>query len=210
MPASLESTRSRRFWVFVNDGTTEGWTIDQLYDTNDPTLTKISPYTVPPNQFLGFTLGNANSLALSASANPFALPGSTAKSLDFYLESPDLSGRTDWKSLNGYSLDLQRRFFSLCVDPPHFVQLRARLWDKKKKTIRTYAEWDAKAKQHIFHQIKALQPYHFAWTAPEFADPNLELRFLRVRFTQPTLAQPGGGECLPKGEWLLGNVSPEL
>ena len=42
-----------------NDGTTQGWAIDQLYDTNDPTMTKIPPYTDPnTGKFYGFSLSN--------------------------------------------------------------------------------------------------------------------------------------------------------
>lgn len=194
-----------------NDGTTQGWTIDQLYDTNDSTMTKIPPYTDPnTGKFYGFSLSNYQNLGLAAGAYPLIVLGSQAKSLDFYLESPDLLNDQDWKNLEGYSLDLQRNFFSYCADPPeYYVQLQARMWDKKQNKMRTFVEWDESAKQFVFHTIKAFQPYHFVWTADVFTDPDLELRFLRVRFTQPNLTAPGAGECLPKGPWLIGNVSPE-
>lgn len=194
-----------------DDGTTQGWKIDQLYDTNDPTLTKITPYTDPTTKlFYGFTLSNSNNLALAAGAYPLMLPGSKVASLDFYLESPDLISNQDWKNIQGYSMDLQRNFLSLCGDPPnYYVQMQAKVWDKNQKKMKVFAEWDDKAKNFIFHSVKALQPYHFTWTADVFTDPNLELRFLRIRFTQPNMTAPGSGECLPKGEWLVGNISPE-
>jgi hypothetical protein len=194
-----------------NDGTTQGWAIDQLYDTNDPTMTKIPPYTDPnTGKFYGFSLSNHQNLGLAAGAYPLIVLGSQAKSLDFYLDSPDLLNDQDWKNLEGYSLDLQRNFFSYCADPPEYkVQLQARMWDKQQNKMRTFAEWDESAKQFVFHTIKSFQPYHFVWKADVFTDPNLVLRFLRIRFTQPNLTAPGAGECLPKGPWLIGNVSPE-
>lgn len=70
--------------------------------------------------------------------------------------------------------------------------------------------WDEKAKTFIFHQVEASKPYHFIWTADDpFTYADLQLRFLRMRFTQPNLTAPGAGECLPKGPWLVGNLSPE-
>lgn len=83
------------------------------------------------------------------------------------------------------------------------------MWDKKQKKMRTFAEWDDKAQQFVFHEIIMLQPYHFIWTAAHFSNSDLELRFLRVRFSQPNLTAPGSLECMPKGAWLIGNISPE-
>jgi hypothetical protein len=194
-----------------NDGTTQGWKIDQFYDSDDKGMTKIPPFTDPTtNKFYGFTLSNSQNLALAASAYPVIVSGSKATSLDFYLESPNLAANQDWKKAKGYSLDLQRNFFSYCGEPPaYYVQLQLQLWDKKKKTIRTFGEWNDKTKKHIFHPVKAGQPYHFIWTTSVFSDPDLELRFLRIRCTQPNFTAPGSGECLPKGAWLIGNICPE-
>ena len=194
-----------------NDGTTQGWTIDQFYDTNDPKMIIIPPYTDPKTQhFYGFSLSNHQNLALAAGAYPYLAIGTKATSLDFYLESPDLLSNQDWKNINGYSLDLNRRLLSPCGDPPaYYVQLQVRMWDKQKKKMRTFAEWDDKANTFIFHAIEASKPYNLIWTSKQFADPNLVLRFLRIRFTQPNFTTPGSGECLPKGAWLIGNISPE-
>jgi hypothetical protein len=193
------------------DGTTQGWKIDQLYDTNAKTLAKINPYTNPTTkQFYGFILSNSNNLALSAGAYPLHLPGTKVTSLDFYLESPDLISNQDWKSIQGYNLDLQRNFLSLCGDPPsYYVQMQIKVWDQSQKKMKIFCEWDDKVDKPMFHSVNALQPYHFIWTADVFKDPNMELRALRIRFTQPNFTTPGSGECLPKGEWLVGNISPE-
>ena len=195
-----------------NDGTTQGWKIDQLYDTNDAGMTKISAFTDPTtNQFYGFTMTNQQNLALAVGAFPLIVAGSTAKSLDFYLESPKLKSNPDWKNPKGFSFDLQRNFLSLCTDPPlYYVQLQVRMWDKKQKKMRTFAEWDTTGQSFVFHQVQAGKPYRFIWTADDpFADADLKVRFLRIRFTQPNLTAPGAGECLPKGAWLVGNISPE-
>jgi hypothetical protein len=195
-----------------NDGTTQGWTIDQLYDTSDPNMTHITPYSDPiSGQFYGFTLSNYQNLGLAATACPLLALGTKATSLDFYLDSPDLQANQGWKNRKGYSLDLQRNFLSLCADPPsYFAQLQVRVWDKQEGVMKTYGEWDDQAQKHIFHPIKACQPYHFVWTPAVFTDANLELRFLRIRLTQPNFTVPGAGECLPKGSWLVGNICPEV
>ncbi len=210
---SEEKLRLFRRGVFkFNDGTTQGWTLDQLYDTNDATMTKLSPFTHPTTgQFFGFTLGNYQNLGLAASGNPVVvLAGPNVTSIDFYLESPDLLNNQDWKDLNGYSLDMQRNYFSLCGDiGTYCLQLQVQVWDLGQKVMKIYGEYDAAAKQFVFHKIDAQKPYHLVWTADTFTDPNLQLRFLRLRFTQPNYTTPGSGECLPKGAWLVTNISPE-
>ncbi|MBI5839430.1 MAG: hypothetical protein HZB19_04955 [Chloroflexi bacterium] len=210
---SEEKLRLFRRGVFkFNDGTTQGWTLDQLYDTTDKTMTKLSPFTHPTTgQFFGFTLGNYQNLGLAASGNPVVvLAGPNVTSIDFYLESPDLLNNQDWKNLNGYSLDMQRNYFSLCGDiGTYCLQLQVQVWDLGQKVMKIYGEYDAATKQFVFHKIDAQKPYHLVWTADIFTDPNLQLRFLRLRFTQPNYTTPGSGECLPKGAWLVTNISPE-
>jgi hypothetical protein len=195
-----------------NDGTTQGWTIDQLYDTNDQTMTKLSAFKHPTtNQIFDFKLTNYLNLGLAATGSPVVvLAGPSVTSIDFYLDSPDLLNNQDWKNLSGYSLDLRREYSSKCGDPPsYFVQLQIRVWDLQQKKNRVFAEYDETTKQFIFHQIDAYKPYHVVWKADVFTDPNLQLRYLRLRFTQPNYTAPGSGECLPKGAWLVTNISPE-
>lgn len=162
---------------------------------------------------MGFCLCNYQNRALAAGAYPLLVLGSSAKSLDFYLDSPDLVTINGWGNFKGYSLDLQRNFCSPCGDPKskYFIQLQVKLWDKQKNKMKTFAEWDDKAKEFVFHEVIAFKPYHLVWTPKEswVGDPDLQLRFLRIRFTQPNFTAPGSGECLPKGEWLIGNISPE-
>jgi len=195
-----------------NDGTTQGWTIDQLYDTNDKTMTQLSPFTHPTTgQTFGFTLSNYLNLGLSAAGSPVVvLAGPSVTSIDFYLDSPDLLNNQDWKNLSGYSLDLRREYSSLCGDPPaYFVQMQVRVWALEQNEMKVFCEYDDVTKQPKFNQINAYKPYHLKWTADIFADPNLQLRHLRLRFIQPNYTAPGSGECLPKGAWLVTNISPE-
>jgi hypothetical protein len=195
-----------------DDGTVQGWKIDQLYDSNDQGMTKIAPYADPlTGAFYGFTLGNHQNLALAASACPLLLPQSTSGSLDFYLQSPSLVQNPDWAGVAGYCLDLQRNFLSHCGDnsASYMVQLQAMFLDKEKNELVVYSEWDNVTKQFIFHEVKAGKPYHFVWTADVFTDPGYSLQALRIRCTQPHLNAPGAGDCLPKGAWLVGNVAPE-
>ncbi len=192
-----------------NDGTVQGWTIDQLYDTNDQTMTKINPFTDPnTNKFYGFCLCNSQNLALAIEASPLIVSGSNAKALDFYLESPDLVGNPDWKNIKGYSLDLQRNYFGWCGGN-YYIQLQIKVRHKTKNEFKFYSETDSKTGDFVFHLIDSFKPYNFTWTADVFEDPDLELRFLRIRFTQPNFSVPGGGECMPKGAWLVGNINPE-
>lgn len=186
-----------------NDGTTQFWTIDQLYDTYDNQMKQIMPY-------MGFSLSNSQNIALAAEASPLVVLGSKAQSFDFYLLSPDLSKNTDWKDVKGYSLDVQRFFGSPCGEPEppkYFIQLQVQVWDKLKKKMRIFAEYDSKKDEYIFHPIKLAQPYYFTWSTTFLPDTNLELRFLRIRFIQPNMTAPGAGDCLQKGKWLIGNVA---
>lgn len=193
------------------DGTTQGWKLDQLYDAEDENMTNIVPYSDPSTgAFYGFSLGNSQSLALAVSACPFMLPGSTASTLDFYLESPDLGQKPEWQGINGYSVDVQRNFLSLCGDPPAYkVQLQVRVWDKQQKKMRTFAEWESKSEKFILHPVQGCKPYHFVWTPDVFTNLNFDIRFLRIRCQFPNVTGFGAGECLPKGAWLVGNVTPE-
>jgi hypothetical protein len=194
-----------------NDGTTQGWKIDQFYDSSGKILTKIPPFTDPTtSQYYGLSLSNSQNLALAAGAYPLVVTGTQAPSLDFYLESPDLANDQDWQDMKGYSLDLHRNFLSYCGDlPGYFVQLQMQVWDKTKKTIRTFAEWDEKTETFIFNEVMAGKPYHFTWINTVLSDTNLVLRYLRIRCTLPHFSTSGSGECLPKGCWLFGNIGPE-
>lgn len=192
-----------------DDGTTQGWKIDQLYDSNDPTMTKIDPFKDPKtNKFYGFCLCNSQNLALAIEASPLIVSGSNAKSFDFYIESPDLLNNQDWKSIKGYRLDLQRNYYGP-IGGDYKVQLQIKVRRKSTNKFTYFAEFDSKTGDYVFHPIVALKPYNFTWTADVFSDPDLELRFLRIRFTQPNFSVPGLGEAMPKGPWLVGNIGPE-
>jgi len=191
-----------------NDGTTQGWTIDQLYDENYNLLTF---YTDQNGITYDFKLSNSQNLALAVTGCPvIVLAPSSIKSLQFYLLSPDLRNNQDWQNINGFSLDLQRNYFSNCGDLGDYLfQMSIIVIEKSTKTTKYYGEWDGQANDYMFHKIAAMQPYHFEWKTSAFNDPNLELWQLRLRFIQPHYSSPGSGECLPKGSWLVGNIKQE-
>jgi len=191
-----------------NDGTTQGWTIDQLYDQN---FNLLNIYTDQNLITYDFKLSNHQNLALAVSGYPVVpLAGSNVTMLQFYLFSPDLRNNQDWKNINGYSLDLQRNYYSSCGDLGDYLfQMNVVVIEKTTKAVKYYGEWDAQANDFIFHKIAAMQPYHFEWKASAFTDANLELWQLRLRFIQPHFTGLGAGECLPKGSWLVGNIRQE-
>lgn len=191
-----------------DDGTTQGWIIDQLYDQN---FNKLTCYTDQNNFTYDFKLCNSQNLALGASGCPvIVLAGSNVTILQFYLLSPDLRNNQDWKNINGFSLDLQRNYYSSCGDLGDYLfQMSITVIDKTTKATRYFGECDAQTGEFIFHKTTAQQPYHFEWKADAFKDPNLELWQLRLRFIQPHYSGLGAGECLPKGSWLVGNIKQE-
>lgn len=191
-----------------NDGTTQGLSIDQLYDQDFNTL---KCYTDQNLITYDFKICNSQNLALGVSGCPVVvLAGSNVTMLQFYLLSPDLRTNQDWKNINGFSLDLQRNYYSPCGDLGNYLfQMSIIVIDKTTKETRYYGEWDSQANDYLFHKIAMLQPYHFEWKADAFTDPNLELWQLRLRFIQPHYSSPGSGECLPKGSWLVGNIKQE-
>ena len=146
-------------------------------------------------------MSNSQNLALAASGYPVvALAGSNVTMLQFYLFSPDLRNNQDWKNIKGFSLDLQRNYYSSCGDLGDYLfQMSITVIDKSTKATKYYGEWDAQANDYLFHKITAQQPYHFEWKANAFTDPNLELWQLRLRFIQPHYSGLGAGESLPKG-----------
>jgi hypothetical protein len=209
--------RAARFGVYrpgvfdFADGTVQGWSLDQLYDSSDPTLTPLKAFPAPPGGpgAAAFTLSNSQNRALAASAS-LLLADPTVKQLDFYFQSPDLSKREGWDKAGGYRIDLRREFFSKCLDKPELfaIQLQAQFWDLEASKLRTYAEYDDATGKFLFHPVSLATPQQVEWRADAFEDKSLQLRVLRVRCTQPNFASALGGECLASGRWLIGNVAP--
>jgi hypothetical protein len=108
-------------------------------------------------------------------------------------------------------------FTSLCGEPAPLqamFQAQLQLWviDPKDGKPHLYAEWDTKQQQNIFHQIKALTPYHLFWKPEFLSSPGFKVKQVRVRLFMPNYTDvgvPGSGECAASGCWLIGNVCPE-
>ncbi|NIR49571.1 MAG: hypothetical protein GWN55_06810, partial [Phycisphaerae bacterium] len=180
-----------------NTGTTQNWTLDQMYETS--TQNKITPFT-------SFVLSNQNN-QLAASASPLLIGISTVKSYDIYLESPDLSSNSNWQNIAGYSIDLKRTLGSPCWNPPnfYFAQLQMKVIDTSDNNKeKLFAEHNGT--NFVFHPINNVGVnYHFDWKPAFLSDPKYKVKHLRIRLTGP--GDPSNGECAPKGSWLLDNVS---
>lgn len=200
-----EILRVRKQGCFrFDDGTTQNWKLDQLYDADS--FKKINPYS-------GFTLGNSQYLALAATASPLLFYDTAVELCEIYLESPDLLLDANWQNISGYSIDLQRGITSLCGEshnPTYFAQLQIRLVDSEDDSEYLYGEWDARTDKHIFNPVKLNQPYHFTFKPTVLSDPKWKVKQLRVRLVMPNVNKGfGAGECALKGSWLIGNVCPE-
>ncbi|MBL4556682.1 MAG: hypothetical protein JKP98_04270 [Rhodobacteraceae bacterium] len=224
------------------DGTLQGWTLDQLYGWRevptkaDPTKTewqraKLTPFThYLPGQ--GFTLGNHQKLALSASVQTIYVLDPKVEVCDIFLESPDLSADPHWAGATGFRIDLHRFF---CISwfkmnnpkgkPPFYtaqLQMRVRKTDKATGKVLVseetgqpfflYGEYDPVAQQFIGHAIDHDRNYRLTFAPAELAAPPdgiaITLLQLRVRCRFPGYVGPGLGEGASGGPWLIGNVCP--
>jgi hypothetical protein len=187
-----------------DDGTTKNWTLDQLYDAETSPLKKVPAY-------FPFVLHNSQNLALAASVSPLLVTDPNCNKCDIYFDSPDLSSNADWQGISGYSLDVYRLLASLCGDFEELyrTQLQLVLIDSTDNSEHTFGEYDETNNTFISHPIKLATPYHFVWKPSVLSNSKYKVKKLRVRMTMPGYLGPGGGECAPRGKWLIGNVCPE-
>lgn len=202
-----------------NDGTTQNWTLDQLYDTNSTPLKKITTFIpgTPPTYktYTPFSLANHQNIALEANAGLYLVSDKKVKSADIYFESPDLSKDTNWQNIVGYSIDVRREFYSPCFDTPKscFAQLQLKMIDTSDNSAHLLAETD-KAGKFKFHELKLNTPYPLEWKWGKklkvggkfLTSSDYKVEHVRVRFTMPGWI--GEGECFYRGKWKIGNVCP--
>ena len=201
-----------------DDGTTQKWTLDQLYDTNSKPPAKVKtaiPGNPPTYQtYTPFALANHKNIALEAGTGLFLVTDKNVKSTDIYLESPDLSSDSNWQGVNGYSLDLRREFYSPCFDLPksYFAQLSMIIVPKFDNKEHLIAETDSTG-NFMFHEMKLNTPYSLKWTwgnitvdGKVLTHSDYTIKKLRVRFTMPGYLEKG--ECFYRGGWKIGNVCP--
>jgi parallel beta-helix repeat protein len=178
-----------------NDGTAQGWTLDQMYITS--TETKFTPV-------IGYSLKNfTTELSVYTSS---LLIGSSEQN-DIFLESPDLSSNTDWQNISGFSVDVKRLLYTPCFGDfanIFFVQLQVRvidLSDGNKEKL--YAEYDGTS--FVFHDIKTFsQLYHLTWNTTWLNDPKYKVKNVRLRITGPGDVM---AECWYRGSWSVDNVT---
>ena len=198
-----------------NDGTTQGWNLDQLYDTsNGKQIASAQPGSPPTYlNYTPFALGNHGNIALQASSGLFAVPDPAVKDADFFFESPDLAKRADWQGINGYRLDLRRDFTAPCGEPKNrfFAQLQMELIDKATGKSHYIAPKSANGKDFLFHEIQLATPtqHEFVWGNQVTVDgktlgkSGYTVKSIRIRHTMPARNIT---ECWYSGTWRIGNV----
>ncbi len=178
-----------------NDGTTQGWTLDQMYVTSSQT--KFTPV-------IGYTLTNSSN-ALSASTTSLLIGRSDQN--DIYLESPDLSSNSQWQGIGGYSIDVTRMVHSHCwgdFTNVFYVQLQIKVIDASDSNKeKLFAEYDGT--NFVFHDITTYsQLYQFTWKPSWLADPRYKVKNIRIRITGPGDVM---AECWYQGSWDVDNVT---
>ena len=199
------------------DGTTQNWTLDQLYDTKSDPPKKITTFVpgTPPTYktYTPFSLANHQNIALEANTGLYLVSNKKVKSADIYFESPDLSKDTNWQNIVGYSIDVRREFYSPCGDPPKkfFAQLQLKMIDTSDNSAHLLAETDT-AGDWKFHELKLNTPYSLEWKWGKklevggkfLTSSDYKVEHVRVRFIMPGWI--GEGECFYRGKWKIGNV----
>jgi hypothetical protein len=206
-PATIQYPQKTSAGCFgFGDGTTQGWILDQLYDTDAAPLKKVK--TLKGSFYAPFILLNHNNIALEANASYYLITDKAVKSCDIYFESPNLANKQYWKNIKGYSIDVRREFYSPCGDPPSkfFVQLQMRLLNTTTQKDTLIAELTQGGTTFIFRDIKLNTPNHFEWKPPLLSNPNFKVKQIRVRCVMPGWI--ADGECAYRGAWKIGNVCP--
>jgi len=190
-----------------NDGTTQGWTLDQLYDVK--TLKQLIPADVPAP---GFLLSNGPNLTLEAGIGLLVCTDFNVQSCQFAFESPNLKNSPDWQDISGYRVSLKRTFTSPAGEPPNVfhVQFQARVEYLSDGNEHIICQKDPATGNFAFNVVKLMTPYHFTWTFKPMPDiPPFKMLKVRILVTMPTYTGPGMAEYLPSGSWLIGHVCPE-
>lgn len=218
-----------------DDGTTQNWTINQLYgwsrnpSTNQLTRVKLTTSQYTPTS--GFQLGNSQNRALSACVTPpFLVTDQSIERISLYLESPDLSAYPLWQSAKGYRLDLHRLFHYVTAPgnvpgKTNFsaqLQMRVRKIDTATgqpkidpttgKPYFLYGQYDPQTGKFIDTPVNYNLSYPFEFKPSILTTPNpgedVKLLQLRVRCTAWGNLGQQGGETDGRGCWLIGNVCP--
>ena len=178
-----------------NDGTTQGWTLDQMYITSSQV--KFTPV-------IGYSLLNSNN-ELTAYTGSLLIGKSDQN--DIYLESPDLSSNSEWQGITGYSVDVKRSLYSPCWGDfanLFYFQLQIKVIDTQDgNKEKLYAEYSGS--NFVFHDITTTnQLYHFTWQPSWLTDTRYKVKSIRLRITEPGDVM---AECWYRGSWSIDNVT---
>ena len=109
------------------DCTTQGWSIDQLYDSNGAKISQVNtknqvneyePFDIQNSQTLCTTIYNKRlAPCLSVNAPLFMIWDKNINYCQFFVKSPDLTNNPQWQSATGYSLILLRYYMGSVAWP---------------------------------------------------------------------------------------------
>jgi hypothetical protein len=178
-----------------NDGTTQGWTLDQMYITSSQV--KFTPV-------IGYSLGNSNN-QLTASTGSLLIGKSEQN--DIYLESPDLSANSEWQNITGYSVSVRRSLYSPCwgdFSNTFYFQLQIKVIDTADgNQEKLFGEYSGAS--FVFHDITTKdQLYQFTWKPSWLTDPRYKVKRIRFRITEPGDVM---AECWYRGGWQIDDVT---
>lgn len=193
-----------------NDGTTQGWTLDQLYDIdlNQSQIIKDGKHNTSQVKipYEPFKFSN-NPEGLLADASVYQVPDSTVNNCMFYFVSPDLSDDPNWQNITGYRFDITRSFTSTTGD-----------WYGNKVFAEIIVENESGGKEILFENLidpdkksyldilRLDIPYYFQCKPAELSDGTYTIKQLRIGCVIT------GYNYNPyvkfNGSWALTNVCP--
>lgn len=202
LPAFLISDKP---CFLFDDGTTQGWTINQLYNTD--TQQKIT--TKYPNG--PFELKNYNNIGLEAAIMPSndlpSLSKANIKKCDIYLESPILLNYPSWQKTQGVKFELINKLYStLCAQAMGYAQLQVMIVDSTNNE-RLFVESDPTTNAEIMHPIWNLQTYQISWSFNFQGKINIKyVKQVRIRLTASIPPMNYYMMCGPEGSWVLSGI----
>ena len=182
-----------------NDGTLQNWQIDQLYDTNTGNAIT-SSYTALP------LMNDNNKLRVNGIATQSSM-NSSITSADFFFESPDLSGNSNWQNITGYSVNISHNWTSKCGLPvgTYFYQVQIRLIDTSDgNKVKLFAEHDGT--NYVFHSFDP-GSYANTWEPSFLSDSKYKVKQVRIRICGLIHFTPAAG-CDTRQYFTLDDVCP--
>lgn len=193
-----------------NDGTLQGWSIDQLYDI-DLTQSQIikdnkhltSQEKIP---FEILELSNNQGL-LQASTPNYQVPDSSVNNCLFYFVSPELSDNPNWQNISGFKFDISRSFTSSTGDwYGHKVFAEIKVENKSGNEEILFENLiDPDKKSYLDISMLGV-PHYYRCIPRELTEGDYKIKQLRVGCIIPGFNCNSNVKFL--GSWNLTNVCP--